>query len=447
MWRVEVNRQRYAPVRSAGRTPRARRLDGADSTVDVTYAAGKRVKNIRPKVHDARRLKLSPEEGFVLSRVESTTTVKDLVVLTGLAESRVVEIIGRLEAEGAVEVDGGAPATPPSSSSGTSATSTSSGSVPTTGRRAMRSDESPEIEAELFAFLRIDEPAAEAETASEEAPATADAAESEPSDAADEAQLEERDEGGAPDSDADEAAFVEQEKRSERQYRQIYETVYHPMSRDARIKAAHEVEGADLLALCLDADPQVIHAVLENPHAGLDHARMIALHHRTHMGLEAVAKRSELLKDALVERRLLRNPQLPATILSRIVSPKLILEVYKICIDREIPERSRAMACDILRKKFMVASSDEKASLLAKTEGRCLTLLVNCSLDAHATQILCGKRTFSVLFIQNLARWSATPAALLTHLVKLPLVRRNVGLKKMLLKHPNMPSDVKRKVV
>ena len=86
----------------------------------------------------------------------------------------------------------------------------------------------------------------------------------------------------------------------------------------------------------------------------------------------------------------------------------------------------------------------EKASLLVKTEGRCLILLVNCSLDAHATQILCAKQTFSPLFIQNLTRWSATPPSLLLHLVRLPLVRRNAGLKKLLLKHPNMPSEAKR---
>jgi hypothetical protein len=129
------------------------------------------------------------------------------------------------------------------------------------------------------------------------------------------------------------------------------------------------------------------------------------------------------------------------------MNPKLMMEVYKVGIDREIPERSRAMTREILRKKFMVASSDEKASLLFKTEGRCLLLLVSCSLDAHATQILCSKQNYTVLFIQNLARWSASPPSLLAHLLKMQVVRRNVGLKKMLLKHPNMPSEAKRGTV
>src|SRR5258706_598581 len=63
------------------------------------------MKNIRQKPFDMRSLKLSPEEGFVLSRVDGTTTVKDLVALTGLDEGRVVDIVGRLAAEGALEVD------------------------------------------------------------------------------------------------------------------------------------------------------------------------------------------------------------------------------------------------------------------------------------------------------------------------------------------------------
>jgi hypothetical protein len=49
-----------------------------------------------------------------------------------------------------------------------------------------------------------------------------------------------------------------------------------------------------------------------------------------------------------------------------------------------------------------------------------------------------------VLFIQNLAKFSATPPALLAHLMKQPFVRKNIPLKRLLLQHPNMPGDVKR---
>ncbi len=352
------------------------------------------MKNIRQKAVDMRSLRLSPEEGFVLSRVDGTTSVKDLVALTGLDESRVVGIIGRLHAEGAVEVEGLTP---------------------------------PEPVSEVVAIDRGETDAEDRDSARELAEAASEPViDAEPSDP----ELERED--------------AEQEARTEREYRKIYETIYHPMQRDERVQAAGEASGAHLLALCLDADPQVIHAVLSNPRVTLECPRLVATHHRTHIGLEHVAKRSDFLADALVQRRLLRNPQLPGTILHRMVGPKLMMEVYKIAIDREIPERSRVMTRETLRKKFMLASSDERAALLFKTEGRCLILLVNCSLDAHATQILCSKNTYTILFIQNLARWSATPPQLLAHLLKMQVVRRNPGLRKMLLKHPNCPSEIKR---
>src|SRR5262249_20216980 len=53
-----------------------------------TIAARDGMKPIRPKSGDLRSLKLSPEEGFVLSRVDAPTSVKELVALTGLDESR-----------------------------------------------------------------------------------------------------------------------------------------------------------------------------------------------------------------------------------------------------------------------------------------------------------------------------------------------------------------------
>jgi hypothetical protein len=374
-----------------------------------------RMKTIRSKSVDLKSLKLSPEEGFVLSRIDGTTTVKELIALTGLEEARVVDIVGRLSTEGAVEVS-------------SPAASQASVPVPAVVNEALR------------AFLEESEPEPEPEPESNTDPEReGEATEEAPSDAPD----------APPDAsdvalDELDAEETKNEQANERAHRQIYETVYRPMERDARVQAALEVSGDALLALCLDPEPQVVHAILDNPKAGVHHARAIALYHRTQVGLEAVAKRTEYLKDPLVQRRLVRNPQLPNVILNRIVNPKMMIEVYKLAIDREIPERSRGMAREILRKKFMIASSDEKAALLLKTEGRCLVLLVSCGLDAHATQILCGKTSFTILFIQNLARWSATPPALLTHLLKMQVVRRNVGLKKMILKHPNVPSEAKR---
>jgi hypothetical protein len=355
---------------------------------------------VRPKGADLRSLRLTPEEGFVLSRVDGAVSIRELVALTGLEEGRVNEIVGRLSAEGAIEVegDGGAPAEPPAS--GVTASSPLAG---------------------LGAKARADE---EGESGELPPPPPSD-------------------ETLGPSED-EEPEAAEARQRDEGNYRKIYETVFHPMERDARVAAAKTVEGAELCALCLDPDPQVIHALLSNPRVGFDHARLIAFYHRTHAGLEILGRRNEFLVDAQVQRRLLTNPQLPDAMLRRMVNPKLLMDVYKIAINRENPERTRVKVRELLQKKFMLASSDERAALLVKTEGRCLLLLVNCALDVRTTQILCGKTSYTVLFIQNLARWSATPPALITHILKQPVVRQNMGLRKMLLKHPNCPSEVKR---
>jgi hypothetical protein len=244
--------------------------------------------------------------------------------------------------------------------------------------------------------------------------------------------------------DETEAKVLEQEKANEREWRKIYETVYHKMERDARIHAAKTVEGSHLMALCFDPEPQVVFALMSNPRFGLEEARFLAFHHKTATGLEMIARNSELLKDNLVQRRLLRNQQLPTMILRKIINPKLLMDTYKVAIDREVPERTRVQTCDLLRRKFSIASGDERAALVIKTEARCLILLTNCAFDANTTNILCGRTSWTVLCIQNLARWSATPPQLLRVLLKLPHVKQNVGLRKMLLKHPNMPSDVKR---
>jgi hypothetical protein len=433
---------------------------------------------LRPKPVNVKNLKLSAEEGFVLSRLDGATSVKELVALTGLDAGRVESIVGKLSAEGVLEVDDSPDAGPPSSSRGfgfvstepqraASSSSRMQAAAPAPQAAHVLLDESPDVDAELRAFLRGEDPpeqeapppaplepleeGGEAEGSEEEKALLAGRPAKKPDRSDDDPDAPPPSQPDVPPpTESDQALeeadknVTEEEQRNERAYREIYATMYAPMSKDARIKAAAEVTGSDLMALCLDPDPQIIHAVLQNPHSGLEHARMIAFHHRTQVGLEGVAKRQDYLKDALIQRRLLRNPQLPTTILNRIMNPKMLLEVYKVAIDREIPERTRVLTREILRKKFIISSSDEKAALLFKTEGRCLVLLVQVSLDAHATQILCSKQNYTVLFIQNLARWSATPPALLAHLLKTQLVRRNVGLRKMLLKHPNMPSEAKK---
>ena len=389
-------------------------------------------KSVRPKPFDVRSLKLSAEEGFVLSRVDAPVSVRELVTMTGLAEERVVEIVGLLAEQGAVDVERAA-------EEGLAIASDFDPDIPVLDPvldLAPESDPLPDLERDA-SHDRDSAPVPAADTdpdsvsdADSDADADADSASDADADAASDA-----------DADADPDADPE---IGDREYRKIYESIYRHMSRDARAAAAQTVEGSHLVALCLDPEPMVVAAVMSNPKVGLEHARTIAFHHRTAAGLELCARRTDVMADSGVQRRLLRNPQLPETLLRKIVHSKPLLEVYRISIDRENPERSRVKVRELLRKKFTIATADERAALLIKTEGRALIILAGCPLDAHTTTILCGKTTYTVMFVQNIARFSAAPPALLSHLLKQPLVRRNFGLRKLLLQHRNTPAEAKK---
>ena len=435
------------------------------------------MKTVRPKPLGAgtENLHLTAEEDFVLARIDGNLTVRDLVALTGIAEPRVEQIVSKLASEGAVTLEG---------------TEASSGYLPEVGSGpSLPDDDETTSLADFAAALGMDPSAFAAgdskKRAAVEAPVHEERVESrsnypppatsEPPEAMlepiHEALLQTRDEAadelielGPGDEVTDElielgpgdevakeeeaAADAEEDDEAavlkEQDYRKIYEARFHTLPVDARVGLAKLSHGPDLLALCLDADSRVIAGILENPSTGLQHVRLIAFYHRTGVGLEMVTRRQDFLRDLLVERRLLRNPMSGDTVLGRVMASKRLFQTYKIAIDRDVPELTRSKSRGHMRKKYQSAPSEERADLVLRTEGRCLIYMTGCAFDAKMTQILCGKPYNSVLFIQNLAKFSATPPGLLAHLMKQPFVRKHAPLKKLLLQHPNMPGEVKR---
>lgn len=432
------------------------------------------MKTVRPKplVAPDRSLQLTQEEDFVLSRIDGRLSVRDLVALTGMDEPRIERIVTKLASHGAVALE-------PAESSDyllDTGSNPALGSEPGSKPRLPTEDEGTATLAEFAAALGMDPSAfvaAEGPSAAREAPVDEQRVESrsnypppaledieeaptskdrntlaepeplmelgpehEVEDAVEEPEEHEKE---APEPDAVTA-------EDERNYRKIYETRFHPLPLDQRVALARTSHGADLYALCLDADPRIIGAILENPTCGLHHVRMIAFHHRTSTGLEMVSRRPEWIRDVLVERRLLRNPQCGEQVLGRIMSSKRLFQTYKIAIDREVPELTRSRGRGYIRTKWQSAPPEERADLIIRTEARCLSVMIGCNFDAKTTGILCGRQYNSVLFIQNLAKFAATPPALLAHLVKQPFVRKIGPLKKLLLQHPNMPGEVKRQI-
>jgi hypothetical protein len=297
-------------------------------------------------------LKLSPEEGFVLSRIDGAAEVRALEALTGLPLEQVERIVEKLVDVGVLE--------------------------------HKSEDGSDSVDAE-------DEPAA---------------------------------------NDVERATT----------HRARWSEKFRGLPPERRRVLANAAESADLLALAYDVDPQVLRAVLSNPKAGAQVARVIAAHAQSIVALEGLAR---FMNDGGVQRLLLRNAHTSEGLLRRILARKPLVNVYAAATDRDAAEAPRNRAKLLFRERFTQGTPEEKSALLIKTEGRVLMLLSGVPLDARTSTLLCAKTITSSLFVQNLARYNASPPALLLHLVKQPFVKRQPHLLKMLAQHANMPREGK----
>jgi hypothetical protein len=224
-------------------------------------------------------------------------------------------------------------------------------------------------------------------------------------------------------------------------HRKLYETVLHQLAAEERAARAKVAEEPELSAFCFDPLPAVIHALLDNPRFGLMQARLVAAHHRTASGLEALAARAALAADAGVRRGLLRNPQLTAGLLRRLHGGRRLLEQHKLVVSRDVPEQTRRAARELLRARFSTAEAEERVEVLVKTEGRCLPSLAGLPIDGKTAALLCSRTYSSTLLVQNMSRWAACPPVLIAHLLKQELVRRSPALKLLLQRHPNAPAE------
>ena len=289
---------------------------------------------------------------------------------------------------------------------------------------ALTGEEEVEVAARIAALVALGAVEPDPEAAPEPGP-TAEARETEA-----EAEAENEVEGGEDSEGAPAAARTAT-------HRAHFEQQLHARPADERVALALTATEPDLSALCFDPTAEVIRALLENPRTGGVQARLIASHHRTSAGLEALGGRAAFANDAGVRRALLQNPLLPAGLYRRLWASRRLLEQYLVAASRDAPEQVRAMARDLLRTCFTQRTGEEKAELILSTEGRCLASLVGLTLDGHATALLCRRTFVSTLLIQNLGRWSATPPQLIAHLRRQDAVKRNAPLRQLLERHPN----------
>ena len=408
---------------------------------------------------DAPGPPLSRLESFVLSRVDGNLSVKDIVDLTGLAAPQVDQIISRLSERGAIVV-------------------AEAPSVPQLDE--LLADEPLAHADEVVEIVPGELPPPPDSWIADDLPqgnATAATASAVPDSQLEMPPEEDWDTGEGPadtghdslanlpeDSEAPEGEEGEEEKHPSlvpaegdvtdptavdhhevQNYRKLYETKYRILTNDERVKAARFVDGADLFALCFDADPHVIKAILENDRASLEHARLIAAHHHNPVGLAALCDRVSILKDARVQRMLLRNIQLTEALARKILMPKRLLEIYKASVDRDVTDRTRTTAKGLFKGKFSRSAPEEKFEIIWNTEGRVLPHLLGQTIDQKTTALFCARNFASVMLIQAFARFPATPPGILAHMLRQPLVKRHVHIRNMVLQHPNVPSEAKRK--
>jgi hypothetical protein len=320
----------------------------------------------KPKLRpiDWSTVDLTPEDAFVLSRLDGATDTDQLAQLSGLAPADVARLLERLVQEGLVEGR-------PTASSPVSATPAPSAAAP--------SPETP-----------------------------------------------------PPAPDAVHAT-----------HRELFERTLHSLEPDARAALAAAATEPQLSALCFDPVPEVVTRVLENAHAGLAHARLIAAWHPNPVGLEALGRRGDLFRDGEVQRLLLRNNQTPTHLVRQLLTHRRLHDVYNVAQSHEAAERHRTTAREVLRTRFAAATPEERVELILTTEGRVLATLSGLSLDGKSAALLCARTLSSTLLLENLARWPATPPNLVAHLLQQPLVRRMPNLQAAFKRHPNCPARTK----
>jgi hypothetical protein len=254
-----------------------------------------------------------------------------------------------------------------------------------------------------------------------------------------------QDDDGAHGSDEPGESSDPDDEGAAAQPRAHYRATFAALPVHERVAHAQSASGASLLALCFDPVGAVIGAVVDNPLCALVHARLVARHHTTTTGLDRVVAHAAFVRDTQVQKFLLMNPIASDGHVRAVFSAKRLEETYRWALSRELPEKNRTKVRLLLRHKWSVADGEARAQLVLGTEGRALPLLVGLPMDGQTTMLLCARTVNSVMLVQQLARFSATPPQVLVHLLKQPLLKRQPHLRALVAQHPNCPADAKRK--
>jgi hypothetical protein len=226
--------------------------------------------------------------------------------------------------------------------------------------------------------------------------------------------------------------------------RKLYRETYADMELEQRIALAKTADSLIMRALAFDPVPRVISALMENPNFSVQEARVIAREHPSSVGLGMIASTPRMLADPEVRRRLLRNQHVSTQIMGLLLRGKPLISIYQVSISHDVPENSKSFARAELRRAFSTRDPEEKVALIIKTDGRVLALVVGIGLDGRTISMIVGRTAMSSMLARAFAQWPTTPPPILQAIYKLPQVQRDKSLMQVLLRHPNLPSQLKR---
>jgi hypothetical protein len=374
-----------------------------------------------PRRFDPRSVRLTPEEGFVLSRIDQPVFARDVAAMTGLPADRVNEIVARLIEIGAVGVEQGGERVRRSVTNLT-AVSSAHPTAPTVPAPRHSTRQSPIPSTSDNTPFRPREP----DRYSRPTPAKP-------------IQSESVARGDSERPSSGTRMRTAKTPPPETEGLQLFAREFSQLSPSERANRAQRADGNELVALCHDPHPQVVHALMANPRFSSRYARLVALYHKNPSGLELLARNRELVVDPRVQLCLLLNPNLTEPVLNRLMRKAALGDLHRLGSDSRVPEDVRRRLLNQLRERFTTADGEERADLIYWSEGRVLELLRGCTFDERTTSILSRKTYTSPDLVRQLAAFPATPPALLSALLRQAIVKERPALHAVIAAHPNAP--------
>jgi hypothetical protein len=221
------------------------------------------------------------------------------------------------------------------------------------------------------------------------------------------------------------------------QFKKLYKAIATEMNQEQRIAAAGKSDGDELCALCFDQRPEVVAAVMNNPHSSVIQGRLIAAQHKNPVILARLAEHPRFGIDSTLRRYLLGNKRGADSLYQSLFELMSLGEVAELCWGGEITERAKRTGMKTLRKLYQRAKAEERLDLIVNSDGACLTGPGALNLDTKTAALLCKADLASPDLVHNLASCCSTPTNLVTHLSRLPQVRSSAPLRNLLQQHPN----------